>query len=141
MAHTWYPKTKTKILKGQLDLSALNLKVVLVDLADYTYSAAHDFLDDVPVGARVATSGNLANKTITEVGDDSVLDADDIVLAAVTGDQSEALILYNDSPAGDGNKHLLAIIGNFTVGMPVTPNGSDVTVSWATAASGGILKF
>jgi hypothetical protein len=46
-----------------------------------------EFLDDIPSGARVATSDALASKTNTL----GVLDAGDKTLASVSGDQSEAL--------------------------------------------------
>lgn len=90
----WYPKYKQAAIEGAANV-ALNsgtVRVMLVDLADYTYSDAHDFLDDVPAGARVA---NVALSSITTT--DGVFDAADAVLTAVTGDQSEALIYYKDT--------------------------------------------
>jgi hypothetical protein len=66
MANAIYPKFKEALLQGDIALDTANVKAVLVDLADYTYSAAHDFLDDVAAGGRVATSGNLASKTFTD---------------------------------------------------------------------------
>lgn len=131
MANTLYPKTKTKILKALLDLSSVSLKVILVDLADYTYDPAHDFLNDVPAGARVAISAaGLANKVFSESGDLSVFDADDVTLVGVTGDTSEALIIYNDTPGTEATKELVAIITTFTAGVPVTPNSGDILITW-----------
>lgn len=124
MASALYPAFKAALLAADLDVLADNIKVVLVDTADYTYSAAHDFLDDVPAGARVATSGNLASKTATG----GVFDAADVTLTAVTGDPSEALIIYKDTGSA-ATSNLIAYIDSAT-GLPVTPNSGDVTISW-----------
>lgn len=131
MASVVYPKCKEQLLQGGINLSSVNVKAVLVDTADYTYNAAHDFLDDVPAGARVATSGNLASKTFTN----GVFDAADLTLSAVTGDQSEAIIIYNDTPVTEAGKHLIAYIDTFSAGMPVTPNGGDISVTWDNGAN------
>jgi hypothetical protein len=68
MANAIYPKWKETALQGSSNLSTANVKVLLIDTnggTPYTYSAAHQFLSDVPAGARVASSGNLASKTFT----------------------------------------------------------------------------
>jgi len=107
-----------------------NIKVVLVDGADYTLDlAAHDFLDDIPAGARVGTSGNLANKTTTG----GVFDADDITITGVTGDQFEYIIIYRDSGTASTSQ-LIACIDTAT-GLPCTPNGGDITITWDSGAN------
>ncbi len=93
MPNVIYPKFKEQALQGGANLASGNIKAVLVDLADYTYSAAHEFLSDVPVAARVATSGNLTSKTFTN----GVFDTDDFSFVSAIGDPSEAVILYIDT--------------------------------------------
>lgn len=130
MANRLYDIARQKFLDGDLDWSAHNIKVVLVDSADYTPdTAAHDFLDDVAVGGRVATSGNLAGKTSTA----GVADANDVTFTAVTGDVSEYLVIYRDSGAA-ATSELIALIDTAT-GLPVTPNGGDITVQWDNGAN------
>lgn len=124
MANALYDAARKAFLDGDVDWLVNNFKVTLVDTADYTFSQAHDFLDDVPAGARVATSGNLANKTSTA----GVADADDIVFTAVTGDPSEALIIFLDTGTA-ATSRLIAYIDTVT-GFPVTPNGGDIYVTW-----------
>ena len=127
MANSLYTKAKQKLLDGTIDLDSHDIKVVLVDGADYTPNlATDDELADIPVGARVATSGALQNKSVT----DGVFDADDIVISAVSGDQFEYLVLYDDSVAGDP---LILLIDSAT-GLPCTPNGSDITIQWSSGA-------
>ena len=131
MANAIYPIWKEQLIQGGANTSLTgNVKAVLIDLADYTYSAAHDFLDDVPVGARVATSANLGTKTYTN----GTFDTADFSFTAVTGDPSEALILYIDTGVA-GTSRLVAFLDTGVTGLPVTPNGGDINVtvpSWFT---------
>lgn len=124
MASAIYPKFKETLLSGGVDLTAADVRAILVDTADYTYNSAHDFLDDVPSGARVATSSALASKTVTN----GVFDAADKTLTAVTGDQSEAIILYVHTGT-ESTSRLICYIDSGT-NLPVTPNGGDINVQW-----------
>lgn len=126
MANKVYPKYKQALLTADsnIDVENGNIKAVLVDLADYTYSDAHDFLDDVPAGARVATSSNLGSKTIT----DGTLDVADFTFTAVTGDQSEALIIYIDTGSA-ATSRLVAFYDTGVTGFPITPNTGDISVT------------
>lgn len=133
MASVVYPKCKEQLWQGGINLASANVKCVLVDLADYTYSAAHEFLSDVPAGARVATSGNLASKTFTG----GVFDAADFAFSAASGDQSEALIYYIDTGSA-ATSRLLVYVDSFSAGMPVTPNGGDINV---TVSASGICAL
>ncbi len=128
MANALYDKGKKAFLDGGLALLTDNIKVVLVDAADYTVDLVnHDFLDDIPAGGRVATSANLATKTTTG----GTFDAGNITFSAVTGDPSEALVIYRDSGAA-ATSELIAYIDTAT-GLAVTPNGGDITVTWDAA--------
>lgn len=95
------------------------------DASDYTFSSAHDFLDDVPSGARVATSGNLGSKTIAN----GTFDSADFTWSSVTGDQSEQIIIYDDTPGTEATKNLIAFYDTGITGMPVTPNGGNINVT------------
>lgn len=81
-----------------------------------------DFLDDLPSGGRVAISGNLASKTTTN----GRFDFDDFTWSSVTGDQSEAVFFYDDTPATEATKFLIAVDDGAT-NLPVTPNGGNIT--------------
>jgi hypothetical protein len=123
MPNAVYPKYKQAAISGgaNTDLSAGNIKVILVDAADYTYSAAHEFLTSVPAGARVATSPNLAGKTVT----DGVFDCDNFTWLSATGDQSEALIVIVDTGV-EATSRLVAYLDTEITGLPITPNGGDI---------------
>lgn len=124
MANALYPNFKENILRANIDFDTITLAAVLVDLADYTYSATHEFLSDVPSGARVA-SVDLASVTVT----DGVVDAADATFTSVTGDPCEAVIIYNNTGTAS-TSHLVAIYDTGVTGLPVTPNGGNITLQF-----------
>lgn len=125
MANAIYPKWKEAVIQGSANSSlAGDVKAILVDTADYTYNAAHDFLDDVTGAAIVATSANLGTKTYTN----GTFDTADFTFTAVTGDVSEALIIYIDTGSA-ATSRLVCYRDTSVTGLPVTPNGGDITVS------------
>jgi hypothetical protein len=122
MANIIYPKYKQACFDGTSpDLTTVDVKAVLVDLADYTYDAAHDFLDDIIGAGRVSTSPNLTTKTIV----DGVFDCDTISFTAVSGDEFEAIVFYHDT-AVEATSRLIAILDTGQTGLPFTPSGGDV---------------
>lgn len=124
MADKIYPKAKEKFLGGDIDLLVDDIKMVLVDTASYTYSDAHEFLSSIVEAGRTSISGNFANKTVTS----GVFDADDVTLSAVTGNVSEAIVVYKDT--GDvATSPLIAYIDTAT-GLPITPNGGNILIQW-----------
>jgi len=129
MSNNLYDKAREAFLKGDIDWVNNTVKVLLVDTNDYSVDLAnHDFLDDVPVAARVATA-TLSAKSATA----GVADAGDVTFSSVTGDECEALILYKDTGA-ENTSPLIAYI-NEGENLPVTPDGSDIVVEWSGAYS------
>lgn len=135
MSSALYPKFKETLLSGGINFTSDTIKVVLVDGADYTYSASHQFLSDVPSGGRVATSAALSSKTVTN----GTFDAADTTFTAASGDPSEALVIYKDTGSA-ATSNLIAFIDTVAgpASLSVTPNGGDVGVSWA---AGGIFSL
>jgi len=129
MANVLYNPAKKKFLDADIDLLVDNIKAVLVDLADYTFNIADEFLSDIPVAGRVAISDNLDNKSTTN----GVFDADNAVFALVSGDVSEAVVLFKDtgSPA---TSPLILYIDSAT-GLPITPNGANINLQWNDGAN------
>ncbi len=123
MANKLYPKAKEAFVAGDLDWDAHNIKVVLVT-SGYTYSDAHQFLSSIASGNRVATSGNLSGKTVT----DGVVDANDVTFVSVSGSQITQLVIYQDT-GSEASSRLIVHIDTAT-GLPCTPNGGDITVAW-----------
>ena len=130
MANALYDFGRQGFLEGTIDWDTDTIKAVLVDTALYTVNlATHDNLDDVPAGARIATSGALGSKTVTA----GVADAADATFTAVTGASIEAIVLYKDTGV-ESTSRLIAYIDTAT-GLPVTPSGGDITVAWDNGAN------
>ena len=124
MANTTYPKARQAMLSGQINLTTADVKIILVDLADYAYGAAHEFLSDVPSAARVATTAAVGSKTVTG----GVFDHADTTFGPTTGDPSEALIWYVDTGTA-GTSRLVHYQDTGIANMPVTPNGGAIDLA------------
>lgn len=138
MANALYDAGREGFLGGDLDWDAHNIKLGMIDTADYTVNlSTHDFFNDVapdltPSGGTdplVAISGNFANKTKVA----GVADADDITLTSVSGDVSEAIIILRDSGAV-ATSNLIAYIDTAT-GLPVTPNSGNIVVQFDSGSN------
>lgn len=125
MANAIYPLYKQALLDAaaNVDINDGTVKVALVDTGTYTYSAAHEFLSSLT--GVVGTAGTIANTTVTN----GVFDGDDVVFTAVTGATVEALVIYIDTGTA-GTSRLVAYLDTGVTGLPFTPNGGNVTITW-----------
>lgn len=129
MANGLYDLGRQAFLAGDIAWGADDIKVVLTD-ASYTQDLGNDqFLADIDAGWRVATSGNLASKTLTN----GTADAADVTFSAVTGNQVTAIVVYQDT-GNEATSRLIAYHDTGT-GLPVTPNGGDLTVTWDSGSN------
>lgn len=128
MANALYNPFKDQLLSNAtvIDMDGDVIKASLIDSADYTFSAAHDEYSggsrDVAAVAIVAESAALTSPTTTN----GTFDTADFTWTAVTGDQSEAVILWDDTVTND---RLILFIDTSITGMPVTPNGGNINVT------------
>jgi len=133
MANVLYDKAREDFLGGSLDWLNNDVRAALIDTGNYTFSAAHLAFDTttVPTAARIATmAAGLTSKTATA----GVANAANVTFSAVTGASIEAIIIYKftGTPAND---RLIAYIDSATSGLPITPNGGDLTIAWSTGTS------
>ena len=133
MANGMYDAGRNAFLQGDIDWLVDDIRVVLVDVTGGTYVpslAADDFLADIPVADRVAVMpAQMTGKTAVA----GVADAADVTLAAVTGDQSEAIVVYKHT-GSDATAALIAFFDTAT-GLPVLPNGGNITIAWDNGAN------
>jgi hypothetical protein len=122
MASAIYPKAKESMLQGGINLSSGTVKAALVDTGTYTYSAAHDFYNDV--SGVVGTPQTIGSKTFTN----GLFDGADVTFTGVTGSSAEAIIIYIDTGTASTSA-LIAYIDSAT-GLPVTPNSGDISIAW-----------
>lgn len=129
MANAIYPLAKKALLDADIDLLVDTIKIVLCD-SGYTYNTAHDNLDDITAGARVATSSALASKTTTG----GAFDAADVTYTALTGDTVTSWVLFKDSGTESTSK-LIAYFDTVSGGgaFSFTPSGGDLTLSFGAS--------
>lgn len=127
MANALYPKFKEYLLDVLLTST---VKVQLVDLALYTYSASHQFLSDIPSGARVGAAVTLTGKSATL----GVFDAADPTWSGLSGAPSiEALAYYIDTGV-EGTSRLVYIMDAAT-GLPISAGATGGTVAHDNGAN------
>lgn len=131
MANALYDTGRASFLNGGVNWGSDNIKAVLVKVTSgYTVNLATDaFFSTIVAGNRIAISGNLASKTTTA----GVADAADVTFSAVSGAAAGAVVIYKDTGT-DTASQLIAYIDTAT-GLPVTPNGGDITISWDNGAN------
>lgn len=125
MANTLYDNARQMFLEGQLNWQTDTIKCLLVDTGAYTpQTATHKFLSDISSSARIAGPVTLTAKTTTG----GAADAADCTFTAVSGASIEAIVLYKDT-GSESTSPLIAYIDTAT-GLPITPNGGDIIVTW-----------
>ena len=123
MANAIYPKYKEAILAASANVS-LRTGTVKVALSTAAYNSAHDFYDDVSANS-IGTPQTIANTTVTN----GLFDGDNVTFTAVTGNSVEALLIYIDTGSA-ATSRLVAWIDTSVTGLPVTPNGGDISITW-----------
>jgi hypothetical protein len=128
MANSINPNWKAAIMQASAN-SALtgNIKVALL-AASHGYLDSKTFISELTTANIVIRSGNLAGKTFTG----RTFDADDISIANVTGSQVVALLIYVDT-GSDATSRMVAFFDTGVGGLPVTPNGGAINLTWDAA--------
>jgi activator of HSP90 ATPase len=131
MANAIYPIYKQAIMTAGTN-SSLDQNdttngpfVALVDTGTYSYSAAHDFYNDL--SGIVGTDQRLVAPTVSTSG---VFDADNVTFSAVSGASVEALVIYRKNSGANTTWRLVAFIDTSVTNLPVTPNGGDISITW-----------
>ena len=125
MANTLYDAARKRFLEGQLNWMTDTIKVYLVDTGSYTpQTSTHEYLSDISSSARIAGPVTLTSKST--VG--GAADGADITFTSVAGASIEAIVIYKDTGA-EATSPLIAYIDTAT-GLPITPNGGDIIVTW-----------
>lgn len=130
MANKIYPLFKQELMKGTANNllnsseGATGVYCALVDTGTYTYSDAHQFYSSL--SGIVGTDQEILSKTQTN----GTFDGTDLTYTAVTGSSVEALVLYRKNAGANTTWPLIAYIDTGVTGLPVTPNGGNITITW-----------
>lgn len=141
MANQFYNSFRNNLFKtgatDGIDFSAggTSIKAALIDTATYTFSAAHQYFSSI--SGVVGTPQAIGTKTVGSLGV-GIFDGDDVTFTAVSGAAVAAYLLYKDTGVA-GTSPLIGLLDQVTSGLPVTPNGGDITIVWDN--TNGILKI
>ena len=125
MANTLYDSARQGFLEAQINWLTDTVKVLLVDAGAYTPNVStHHFLADIQFSSRIAGPVTLTSKTTAG----GAADAADVTFTSVSGASIEMIIIYKDTGT-EATSPLLAMIDTAT-GLPITPNGGDIIVTW-----------
>lgn len=138
MANAIYDLYKQELMKGTSN-NLLNsaegttgVYCALVDTGTYTFSQSHQFYSSL--SGVVGTDQEILTKTQTA----GVFDGTDLTYTAVSGASVETLVLYRKNAGANTTWPLIAYIDTGVTGLPVTPNGGNITVTWNAS---GIIKL
>lgn len=123
-----------------VDFDTNDIRCSLIDGTDLSSPAdpplvSWDDYADMAQGTPVAEGGAMASKTVGSVGVGVFDSTVDYTFSTVTGDAADYLTIYQYTGV-DANDALIATWDSATTGLPVTPNGGDIVVTWA---AGGII--
>lgn len=129
MANALYPKWKEALLNNTSG-SALTgsgstgLYVAMVTSA-YTYSSTHQFYSSL--SGVVGTDQEITSPTLTN----GTVDGGDVTFTSVAGGSTvNALVLYRKNAGANTTWQLVAYIDSSVTGIPLSTNGSNVTITW-----------
>ncbi len=135
MANALFDAGREGFLAGAAghDWDADEFRIALVDDTDVSFNlATNDFWDDLVAGLVHANgeSDALGSKSTTA----GVADAADKTWSTVTGDAADYVVCFYET-GNDATQALIFALDSATTGIPVTPNGGDITVTWDSGAN------
>lgn len=134
MANTLYDYCRQRFLEAQINWMTDTVKVILVSTSAYTpQTAVHQYVADIPPSARIAGPVTLTAKATTG----GAADAADCTFTSVSGVTINAIVIYKDTGT-EATSPLIAYIDTAT-GLPITPNGGDITPRSEAANKGAFL--
>lgn len=130
MANTLYDSARKGYLEGAFNWLDDVVKVVLVSTQAYTVNAStHKFFSDISGTSVIAGPQTLTGKSTLG----GAADANDVTFPAVSGGAIGAIVIYVDSGQA-ATSPLLAYLDTAT-GLPITPNGGDIIITWDNGAN------
>jgi hypothetical protein len=132
MANVLYDVGRNYFLNGSINWLNDPIRVALVSISNqptaYVFNASLDTVyASVPTGARVGFSiASVGSKTATS----GIADGADTVFSAVSGPTIGALIVLRSSATANASDWPMIAYIDTATGMPVGPNGGDITVQW-----------
>jgi hypothetical protein len=132
MANALYPEWKQNLLAGTSGRDLDNNDatdgpfVALYDVgAGGAYDSADEFYSSLVAG-EIGTPQRIVTPTVAN----GTFDGDNVTYTAVSGANVEALVIYRHNAGANTTWPVVAYIDTSVTGLPVTPNGGDITITW-----------
>jgi hydroxyethylthiazole kinase-like sugar kinase family protein len=134
MANLVFPKGIEAVMDGTVDLDSDTTRVYLV--RGYTYNSAHSVLSDITgSGATLVASDAQIGKTVAL----GVWDSSDNSFGTVAAGAACAHLIAAEDTGTASTSRVVPLIDTAT-GLPVTPAGGTISVTWDNGAN-KIFKF
>lgn len=141
MANAIYPKYKQSLLNGDANVDldtntaqdgvyAMLVNTTSGDGAGNfdSYNSADQFYSDIAAGSIIGTPQRI---TTSSVSTSAIYDGDDVTFTAVSSAYTaDAIVLYRANAGANTTWRLVAWIDTGVTGLPVTPNGGNIVISW-----------
>jgi hypothetical protein len=136
-----YPKWKQALVTEALTLKSLDqgdaangvyCALVTIGGANYVYSQAHQFYTDLGANVQgVPLQVTAPTVSVATVAGSTglVFDGNDCTFISVAGTIG-AVVLYRHNPGANTTWRLVYYLDTVTSGLPVTPAGGNLVVSW-----------
>lgn len=129
MANALYDEGRDKFVNGDIDYTNDLIRLTAVNTSIYSVDLENDeFYSSIPPSARVSAV-TITGKSTSK----GIVDADDSSFPSVTGAQIGAFVMDRDS--GSDSSSALFAFWDTAIGLPVTPNGGDITVTWSSGTN------
>lgn len=129
IGNQFYPNGAVRVLNKLVDWDTDDIYVMFVNNT-YTFNLADDQLSDIADSEKTPLGDNgkqLASISIAG----GIFDAADVVFSGVTGTQIIAIVIYQKGIEIDGTDSYLLCYLDTATGLPLTPNGGDITIQWS----------
>jgi len=138
MANQLYNNARKGFALGQFNWETDNIRAMLVRTIGYTFSAGNLYVAAIDAAARVPSTGDSTGAGILLAGkivsDNGALRANNVQFVDVSGTAIGAVVLYRDS-GNPATSPLIAWLDTAT-GLPITPNGGSIIVTWDVGDNG-----
>lgn len=129
MANAIYPKYKQSVLSADASVDLLQSTAnvapyVAMVSSSYTYSSTHQYYSDLAgvqgtdqqITSPATTSGTFSGANVT--------------FTSVTGSTVVALVIYRKNAGANTTWRLVLFEDTSVTGLPVTPNGGNIVITW-----------
>lgn len=137
MANGLFDNGRNYYLQGSINWVADPVRAALVSISNQPTAYVVDIANNtvyasVPTGARVGMSiASLGGKSAAA----GIADANDVVFSAVSGPTVGAVLLLRSTATANASDWPLIAYIDTATGLPVGPNGGDLTVQWDNGAN------